>query len=49
MVIGLLTIFLSVLVFTSPALGSVTLVIILSITFLLNGIARIVSAIIGVR
>jgi uncharacterized membrane protein HdeD (DUF308 family) len=48
-VFGLLTIVLSVLVFISPALGFLTLVIILSITFLLNGIARIVSGITGIR
>lgn len=48
-VVGLLTIILSVVVFVSPAFGELTLVLILSITFLLNGIARIVSGITGIR
>jgi len=48
-VVGLLTIVLSVVVFVSPAFGELTLVLILSITFLLNGIARIVSGITGIR
>jgi len=48
-VVGLLTIFLSVVVFISPAVGELTLVFLLSITFLFNGIARIVSGITGIR
>lgn len=48
-VVGLLTIILSVVVFVSPAFGELTLVLILSITFLLNGIARIASGITGIR
>lgn len=48
-VVGLLIIILSVVVFVSPAFGELTLVLILSITFLLNGIARIVSGITGIR
>ncbi|MFB0501891.1 MAG: hypothetical protein ACETVP_05415 [Candidatus Bathyarchaeia archaeon] len=48
-VVGLLTIVLSVTVFISSAVGFLTLVLILSITFLLNGIARIVSGITGIR
>jgi len=47
--VGLLTIILSFVVFISPAFGFLTLVFILSIVFLLNGIARIVSGITGVR
>jgi uncharacterized membrane protein HdeD (DUF308 family) len=48
-VVGLLTIVLSVFVFIYSALGFLILVFILSITFLLNGIARIVSGITGIR
>ncbi len=48
-VIGLLTIVLSVVVVISPAFGFLTLVFMLSIAFLLNGIARIVSGITGIR
>ena len=48
-VIGLLTIILSVVVFVSTTLGELTLILILSITFLLNGMARIVSGITGIR
>ncbi len=48
-VVGLLTTILSVVVFVSPAFGELTLVLILSITFLLNGIARIASGITGIR
>jgi len=47
-VVGLLTIALSIMVFISSALGFLTLVFILSITFLLNGIARIVSGTTGI-
>jgi len=48
-VVGLLTIILSVVVFISPAFGELTLILILSITFLLNGTARIASGITGIR
>jgi uncharacterized membrane protein HdeD (DUF308 family) len=48
-IIGLLTIVLAVMVFVSPTLGELTLILILSITFLLNGMARIVSGITGIR
>jgi len=48
-VVGLLTIVLSVVVFISPAFGELTLVFLLSITFLLSGIARIASGITGIR
>ena len=46
--VGLLTIVLSVVVFISPTMGEVTLVFLLSISFLLNGIARIGSGITGI-
>ncbi|MDH5623407.1 MAG: hypothetical protein OEY39_02960 [Candidatus Bathyarchaeota archaeon] len=48
-VVGLLTIVLSVFVFIYSALVFLILVFILSITFLLNGIARTVSGITGIR
>ncbi len=48
-VVGLVTVVLSVFVFISPAFGLLALVFLLSISFLLNGIARIVSGITGVR
>ena len=48
-VVGLLTIVLSVVVFISPALGELTLIFLLSINFLLNGIARILSGVTGIR
>ena len=48
-VVGLLTIVLSVIVFISSALGFLTLIFILSISFLLNGLARIVSGTTGIR
>lgn len=48
-VVGLLTIVLSVIVFISSALGFLTLVFIISISFLLNGLARIVSGTTGIR
>ena len=48
-IVGLSTIILSVFVFISSELGFLTLVFVLSITFLLNGIARIVSGITGIR
>lgn len=48
-VVGLLTVVLSVVVFISPALGFLTLVLMLSLAFLLNGIVRIVSGITGIR
>ena len=48
-VVGLLTIVLSVVVFVSPGFGFLTLVLVLSVTFLLNGIARIVQGITGIR
>jgi len=48
-VVGLLTIVLSVIVFVSPAMGELTLIFLLSINFLLNGIARILSGITGIR
>ena len=47
--VGLLTIVLSVVVFVSPAYGFLTLVFLLSIAFLSNGIARVVSGITGIR
>lgn len=48
-VIGLLTIALSVVVFISPEFGFLTLIFLLSIGFLLNGMARIISGITGIR
>lgn len=48
-VVGLLTIVLSVVAVTFPAFGFLTLIFMLSVSFLLNGIARIVSGIIGIR
>ena len=48
-VVGMLTIVLSVVVVISPAFGFLTLVFLLSIAFLLNGMVRIVSGITGVR
>lgn len=48
-VVGLLVIVLSVVVFVSPAMGELTLILLLSINFLLNGIARILSGITGIR
>lgn len=48
-IVGMLTIVLSAVVVIFPAFGFLTLVFILSIAFLLNGIARIVSGITGVR
>lgn len=48
-VIGLVTIILSVVVFVYTTLGLLTLVFLLSIAFLLNGVARIVSGITGIR
>jgi uncharacterized membrane protein HdeD (DUF308 family) len=47
--VGLITITLSFVVAVFPAFGFLTLVFILSITFLLNGIARIISGITGFR
>ncbi len=49
MIVGLLTIIVSVVVFLYPALGFLTLVFLLSIAFMLNGIARIASGITGIR
>jgi len=48
-VVGLLTIALSVFVFVSPGLGFLALVLMLSFTFLFNGIARIVQGITGTQ
>jgi len=48
-VVGLLVIVLSVVVFVSPAMGELTLILLLSINFLLNGIARILSGVTGIR
>ncbi|MDH5267070.1 MAG: DUF308 domain-containing protein [Candidatus Bathyarchaeota archaeon] len=48
-VVGILTIVLSVIVLVSPGFGFLTLVLILSFTFLLNGIARIVSGVMSIR
>jgi uncharacterized membrane protein HdeD (DUF308 family) len=48
-VVGLLTIVLSVFVFVSPGLGFLALVLMLSFTFLFNGIARIVQGITGTQ
>jgi uncharacterized membrane protein HdeD (DUF308 family) len=48
-VVGLLTIALSVAVFIFPEVGFLTLVFILLFVFLLNGIARIASGITGTR
>jgi uncharacterized membrane protein HdeD (DUF308 family) len=46
-VVGLVTIVLSVFVFVSPAFGFLALVLMLSFTFLFNGIARIAQGIVG--
>lgn len=48
-VVGVLTVALSVVVVISPAFGFLTLVFLLSIAFLLNGMVRIVSGITGVQ
>ena len=48
-VVGLLTIVLSVFVFLSPGVGFLALVLMLSFTFLFNGIARIVQGITGTQ
>jgi len=48
-VVGLLTIVLSVFVFVSPGPGFLALVLILSFMFLFNGIARIVQGITGTQ
>jgi uncharacterized membrane protein HdeD (DUF308 family) len=49
LLVGVLTIVLSVVVVISPAFGFLTLVFMLAIAFLLNGIARIVSGVTGIR
>lgn len=48
-VVGLLTIVLSVFIFVSPGLGFLALVLMLSFTFLFNGIARVVQGITGTQ
>lgn len=48
-VTGIVTITLSLAVVVFPALGFLTLVLLLSIAFFLNGIARIMSGITGIR
>jgi len=48
-VVGVLTIVLSVIVFVSPSLGFLALVLLLSFTFMFNGIARIIQGITGTR
>jgi len=47
--VGVITIALSVVVFMAPSFGLLTLVLILSITFLFNGVARIVQGIKGTQ
>jgi uncharacterized membrane protein HdeD (DUF308 family) len=47
--VGVLTIVLSVIVFVSPSLGFLALVLILSFTFMFNGIARIIQGIMGTQ
>lgn len=48
-VVGALTIVLSVIVFVSPGFGFLALVLLLSFTFMFNGIARIVQGIVGTK
>jgi len=48
-VVGLLTIILSVVVFVSSAFGLLALVLMLSFTFMFNGIARIVQGVTGTQ
>lgn len=48
-VIGLLTIIMSIVVLVSPGLGFLTLVIMLSMTLLFNGVARVIYGLTGVR
>ena len=48
-VVGLLTIVLSVVVFVSSEFGFMALVLMLSFTFMFNGIARIVQGITGTK
>ena len=48
-VVGLLTIVLSVVVFVSSEFGFLALVLMLSFTFMFNGIARIVQGITGTK
>jgi uncharacterized membrane protein HdeD (DUF308 family) len=47
--VGLLTIMLSVVVFMSPSFGFLALIILLSFTFMFNGIAKIVQGITGTQ
>ena len=48
-VVGLLTIGLSLVVFVFSELGFLALILMLSVTFMINGIARIVQGIIGTQ
>jgi uncharacterized membrane protein HdeD (DUF308 family) len=48
-IVGALTIVLSVIVFVSPSLGFLALVLLLSFTFMFNGIARIIQGIMGTQ
>jgi uncharacterized membrane protein HdeD (DUF308 family) len=48
-IVGILTIVLSVVVFVSPGFGFLALVLLLSLTFMFNGIARIVQGITGTQ
>ena len=48
-VVGILTIVLSVVVFVSSEFGFLALVLMLSFTFMFNGIARIVQGITGIQ
>ena len=48
-VVGLLTIVLSVLVFVSHGFGFLVLVLLLSFTFMFNGVARIVQGVTGTQ
>jgi uncharacterized membrane protein HdeD (DUF308 family) len=48
-VVGLLTIILSVVVFVSSAFGLLALVLMLSFTFMFNGIARIIQGVTGTQ
>ena len=48
-VVGVLTIVLAAVVFMSPGFGSLALILMLSFTFMFNGIARIVQGITGTQ
>ena len=48
-VVGMLTILLAVVVFVSPGFGSFTLILMISFTFMFNGVARIIQGVTGTK